>query len=386
MAYNINLSNGDLLVTVEEGTSDTTTTSLSLIGKNYAGYGESLNENFVRILENFANATSPNSPLEGQIWYDTLNQQLKIYTNDGWGLAGSGVKLDQISSNLHYHVFVESDSGAPPFKTSKERGLVFQPSTGNFAIGKSTPGNSKLEINGSSVRTRGLGPPINIISLAETVVQIHGENNAAARMVIDSYGNGSEVGSTINLRRSKGSSNLPGGLGSGDMIGGFMAHGHDGSTYSTYSGQLAFYSDAAWTSTSHPTRLDIYLTSTNSTIASRKFQFLWNGDMYASGDIIAFSASDISLKTDIVKIDQALSKVNSLDGVSFLWNDRATGKDGSQRQAGVIAQQVQKVLPEAVQLREDGNLGVAYEKLVPLLIEAIKDLSQEVTELKTRLQ
>jgi hypothetical protein len=111
-------------------------------------------------------------------------------------------------------------------------------------------------------------------------------------------------------------------------------------------------------------------------------------NIYAGGDIYAFSTSDQSLKTNIVRIDSALAKVNSLDGVTFNWNEDAKEKyekDVDVRDVGVIAQQVQAVLPEVVKTREDGTLAVDYSKMVPLLIEAIKELTSQVKDLQNQL-
>ena len=99
-------------------------------------------------------------------------------------------------------------------------------------------------------------------------------------------------------------------------------------------------------------------------------------------DITAYYTSDERLKTQIKKIDNALAKTLSLDGVTFNWNDLAIGKDTTERESGVLAQQVILALPEAVAERENGYLAVRYEKLVPLLIEAIKELKAEVDALK----
>lgn len=93
------------------------------------------------------------------------------------------------------------------------------------------------------------------------------------------------------------------------------------------------------------------------------------------GDVTAFATSDISLKTNIEPINNALDKVSKLRGILFDWNDAAEEKYGKVgREAGVIAQEVEAVLPEVVTTREDGTKAVRYEKLVPLLIEAIKEL------------
>lgn len=106
------------------------------------------------------------------------------------------------------------------------------------------------------------------------------------------------------------------------------------------------------------------------------------GEIRASSDIIAHYSSDERLKTEIQTIQNALQKIKTIDGVTFNWNDLAENKDTEKREAGVIAQQVQKVLPEIISVRDNGYLAVAYEKLVPLLIEAIKELSAEVEALK----
>lgn len=78
MAYTINKTNGTQIAVIEDGTIDQTTT-LKLVGKNYAGYGEIQNENLVHLLENFASGQSPARPLAGQVWFDSSNSKLKFY-------------------------------------------------------------------------------------------------------------------------------------------------------------------------------------------------------------------------------------------------------------------------------------------------------------------
>ena len=106
------------------------------------------------------------------------------------------------------------------------------------------------------------------------------------------------------------------------------------------------------------------------------------GAITAEKDITAFYTSDINLKTKIETITGALGKVSTLSGITFNWNEKAQGKDQTRREAGIIAQQIREVLPEAVAERDDGTLAVRYEQLVPLLIEAIKELKAEVDLLK----
>ena len=88
MAYTINLTNGTTLTTIADGTVNDTSTDLTLVGKNYAGYGQFLNTNMVHMLENFSDDTAPGTPLTGQIWWDTQGN-LKVYTGTAWKTLSS---------------------------------------------------------------------------------------------------------------------------------------------------------------------------------------------------------------------------------------------------------------------------------------------------------
>jgi hypothetical protein len=89
MAYKINNTFGTLLITLADGTIDTATTDLTLFGKGYAGFGEKLNENFVKVLENFNNTSAPGNKQQGQLWFDKTNKQINVYTGDKWKPVGS---------------------------------------------------------------------------------------------------------------------------------------------------------------------------------------------------------------------------------------------------------------------------------------------------------
>ena len=106
------------------------------------------------------------------------------------------------------------------------------------------------------------------------------------------------------------------------------------------------------------------------------------GELIVTGDITAFYTSDQRLKENIFPIPNALEKVISISGNTFDWV-QGSGKEGSD--VGVIAQEILEVLPEAVTTRETGYLAVRYEKLVPLLIEAIKDLSTKIKDLQDQI-
>ena len=88
MAYTINLTDGTIFATIADGTINTSS-SMILVGKNYAGYGEFLDENFIHLLENGANTTPPGAPLTGQLWWDKTNGVMKAYNGTVFKTIGS---------------------------------------------------------------------------------------------------------------------------------------------------------------------------------------------------------------------------------------------------------------------------------------------------------
>ena len=132
------------------------------------------------------------------------------------------------------------------------------------------------------------------------------------------------------------------------------------------------------------TRMDVFVNGNN------EFRFESDGDFHADGDVIAYSTttSDVRLKSDVEPITDALSKVNQLSGYTF------TRNHNGQKSAGILAHELEKVLPEAVREKElplqqdDGEKYkvVEYDAIHGLLIEAVKELSDKVERLEARLQ
>ena len=103
----------------------------------------------------------------------------------------------------------------------------------------------------------------------------------------------------------------------------------------------------------------------------------------ASGDIIAFGSSDRNLKDNIQPIENPLEKMEKIGGYTFVWNNKQSTYQG--KDVGVVAQEIQEVLPEIVSGRANGYLGVKYEKIVPLLIESIKENTKKIKELEQEI-
>ena len=116
------------------------------------------------------------------------------------------------------------------------------------------------------------------------------------------------------------------------------------------------------------------------------------GEIRATTNVTGYYSSDRRLKNNIVTIADPLTKISQIDGVNFDWTDEYIAVRGGldnffvrQHDVGVVAQQVQTVVPEAVAERPDGYLGVQYEKLIPLLIESVKALKEELAQVRAEL-
>ena len=126
------------------------------------------------------------------------------------------------------------------------------------------------------------------------------------------------------------------------------------------------------------------LIGTTSDVGDYKLQvngsILATDSIYSNGDVIAYASSDIRLKDNILPIKNALEKVKKIGGYTFDWNNKQTTYEG--HDVGVIAQEIEAVLPEVVTTRDNGYKAVKYEKLTALLIESIKEQQVQIERLE----
>jgi hypothetical protein len=178
MAYTINLTNGTVFATIADGTTNTDS-SVTLIGKNYAGYGQFLDDNFVQMLENFASASSGGNPtasqlaapLTGQLWFDSTNGVMKVYTGTGWKIPTGSTSSASTPS-------VSVKAGDLWFDTTNQQLKVYNGSAflvvgPGFSSGQGTSGAIPLSINDTSATPH----VVTGIYVANTLVAIYSSDS-----------------------------------------------------------------------------------------------------------------------------------------------------------------------------------------------------------------
>jgi hypothetical protein len=124
MSYKLNKSDGELLVELADGIIDTTTTDITLVGKNYRGFGEFINENFIKVVENFAGTQTPGNPLTGQIWYDSGEARLKLYDGTTFRTAGGPIVSNTRPNMVAGDIWIDNENNKMYFFDGTDLVLV----------------------------------------------------------------------------------------------------------------------------------------------------------------------------------------------------------------------------------------------------------------------
>ena len=124
MSYKLNKSDGELLVELADGIIDTTTTDITLVGKNYRGFGEFINENFIKIVENFAGTATPGKPLTGQLWYDSGEARLKLYDGNTFRTAGGPIVSNTQPNMVAGDIWIDNENNKMYFFDGTDLVLV----------------------------------------------------------------------------------------------------------------------------------------------------------------------------------------------------------------------------------------------------------------------
>ena len=285
------------------------------------GASETFHEQVLTIFGTTVTEVPPNTiSFFGTASHATQSVSASYVLSSSFSTESRTVFVDNEETSTNNHYFLMVDSGPKYTSASYSTRLYVNPNTGN--ISGSLTGTSSYADSGS-------------FSLTSSFC-----TETSSYAVTASY-----------------ALNIPDGLGGG---GGLW---YNGGTY--------------WSSSlqddSSPTKIGIGRQPTN-------YSLEVNGTMAATQDVIAFMSSDKRLKDNIKPIEDPIGKIKQIGGYSFDWNDNQSTYEGTD--FGVIAQEIEQVLPSLVQTREDGYKGVKYDKIVSLLIEAIKDQQKQIDELK----
>jgi len=139
MSYQISKTDGSILTQVVDGSVDQTATDLTLVGKNVSGYGQYIAENFVKMLENFANTSQPNHPILGQLWYDSASGRLKVYDGNAFKVSGGTIVSSTVPTLVQGDLWIDS----------LRKQLYFNDGSGLFLAGPlytNTQGVSGLQV------------------------------------------------------------------------------------------------------------------------------------------------------------------------------------------------------------------------------------------------
>jgi len=420
MSYTIPLSNNSILTTVQDGTFNNQYSNINLVGKNFVGYGQLMNENFIHLLENFSNANPPVNPLVGQLWYDsgkkslkifgsdqnwleisysnssnqkpnnpkigdqwwdTKNSQINVWTGDDWLLIGPNWNKSQGLSGFVTENVV--DNGGITHVVMKI--YIGQKVVGVWSKDEPFVLSSEYVMPGISATIR---PGLTFSLLGSTTQNILNGSGVGGYGSTGPTGPSGPIG-PIGYTGSEGPSGPtgPSGLKGESAIGPRGFAGSNGSSGPTgprgFTGSNGPGLDQFVSSIGGSPNQILYINSGNVLNSTSSLSYTdgnllsVTGSILASRDITAFS--DISLKYQIETISNPLSLVKQLRGVDYLRID-----DGSPG-TGVIAQEIEKVIPSLVSTNDDGIKSVNYGAFAGLFIEAFKAQQDQIDDLKKQL-
>ena len=293
MAYTINNTSGTTLVTLSDGTIDTTTTDLALFGKGYAGFGERLNENVVKLLENFANTSAPANKQKGQLWYDTLNNQIKVWNGSKFKPVGSSTNASTSPTN--------ANTGDFWFDTNNSQFYVYN-GTAWTLIGPTTVAGSGVTQASAQVVADDVGVNKSILKFItnDAVVGIVSAEQFTPGTAISGF---ATIYKGITLSTAIASNKLTGTATNADALGGVAAANYLRSNANdTTSGSLGIINDSGLT-IGAGSDLTVTVSGTDVTFANTS----------SNGDIL-FTVNDGGVTKTLMTLDGATGLLNIYEG------------------------------------------------------------------------
>ena len=293
MAYTINNTAGATLVTLADGTIDIATTDIALFGKGYAGFGERLNENLVKLLENFSNTSAPANKQKGQLWYDTLNNQIKVWNGSKFKPVGSSTNSGTSPTN--------SNLGDFWFDTNNSQFYVYN-GTAWTLIGPTTVSGSGVTQVSSEILEDNVGVNKSILKLItnDTIVGIVSAEEFTPGTALSGF---ATIYKGITLSTAVASNKFVGTATDADKLGGITASNYLRSdTADSTNGKFTIASDDGLVVGSG---LDLTLTVSgiDATIANTTT----NGD-------INFTVNDAGVTKTVMTMDGASGLLNIFEG------------------------------------------------------------------------
>jgi hypothetical protein len=330
--------------------------------------------------------TAPSSPTAGDLWYHSTQARLFVYYNDGT----SSQWVDAAPFNLEGSGAASVSVGATAPSGPSDGDLWYNSNYGRLFV-YYKDGTSDQWVDAAPFNFAGLTTSTTYTE--NSFVATSGQTTFSVTYdvgYVEVYLNGIRLSSSEYTATSGNSIVLNDPAAEGDVVDIIEVVTNRGPTGPTGpAGPLSGIGTTAGNTTHYPIIVsgtgdqDAYITTT-----SNYFSFIPESGTLSVNQLSVTgvttatdfnSTSDINLKTNIKLIDDPLAKVMQINGVSFDW------KHMNQSSAGVIAQDVEKVLPEIVRDAEDGHKTLNYNGLVGLLIEAVKELQQKINTLEERL-
>jgi len=362
MAFTINKTDGTILATVQDGTLDQTT-NLSLFGKNYAGYGELLNENFVKVLENFANTTAnaPDKPITGQLFYDTTVKQIQVYDGSAFKAASGSIVSTSEPAN--------GAEGDLWYDASNQQIYVYNGTTWVLVGPVASAGSGTTgSIASTIVDNTGTSRSVLQSLLNDTVVAITSSVAFTPQTAVSGFATISEG---INLSTTLASNKLHGTATDADALGGqaastFLKSNQDDTTTGTLTiakdASLILGADSDVNFTQTDTTFTIQNTALNGDIVFsinnsgvQQTALTIQADGTISGTVTQASVADAvkTTEADGVDLEHFVTFVNS--------NDSSTTANGLRTDGGISYNPSTNVLSTIASAAQYADLAERYE-------------------------
>ena len=432
MAFIISTSDNSKKITIDDNVIDDSTYSISLVGRNSSNYGRFIAQNAVRMLDNFASEIAPSSSekLIGQLWYDKNSRILRVWDGEVWKQANSMIVdydygrptthlypgsmfYNLTTSQLEIHdgnsfkkanpngevtnAYANSvDNGSPEEYGAIVRTVFLKElSSGKYHpvvmtsyVKSADAGNTSTDNLGHTNIGGRLETVMSIISDEEFIV------DAGSTVEVD----GNLVALPVELVAAGGvASERPG------RVAGLIKKGLN--VRNEYEEESVFHANVIYATEIYKldatgnvivedagniagdlfvdgtitANVDILamgnITSTNDLISSANLTVAQNvnvnGDIYANA---VFQTSDVALKDFIEPIMDPLHIIDELNGRTYIW------KDTGDQDYGVIAQEIEQIMPELVDINNEGYKVVRYDGIIPVLVEGVKALKRKYNE------